>query len=81
MSRVFANGPADWGSVPGQVIPKTQEMVLDAALLNTQHYKARTKGKMEESREIVAAPLILRVVPIEKGAFGSPSSKVANLTF
>ena len=24
MSRVFANGPGDRGSIPGQVIPKTQ---------------------------------------------------------
>ena len=34
MSRVFANGMGDWGSIPGQVISKTQKkMVLDAALL------------------------------------------------
>ena len=39
ISRVFANGPGDWGSIPGRVILKTQKMVLDAALLNTQHYK------------------------------------------
>ena len=39
MSRVFANGPGDRGSSPGRVIPKNQNMVLDAALLNTQHYK------------------------------------------
>ena len=51
MSRVFANGPEDRGSIPGQVIPKTQKMVLDAALLNTQHYKVRIKGKVEQSRE------------------------------
>ena len=38
MRRVFANGPVDQGSIPGQVILKTQKMVLDAALLNTQHY-------------------------------------------
>ena len=44
MVRVFANGP-------GQVITKTQEMVLDATLLNTQHYKVRIKGKVEQSRE------------------------------
>ena len=25
-------------------------MVLDAALLNTQHYKMRIKGKVEQSR-------------------------------
>ena len=35
VDREFANGPGDWGSVPGRVIPKTQEMVLDAALFNT----------------------------------------------
>ena len=34
-----------------QVIPKTLSMVLDAALLNTQHYKVRVKGKVEQSRE------------------------------
>ena len=34
MSRVFTNGPENWDSIPGRVIPKTQKMVLDAALLN-----------------------------------------------
>ena len=29
-------------------------MVLDASLLNTQHYKVRIKGKVEKSREGVA---------------------------
>ena len=38
MVRVFANGLGDLGS-----IPKTQKMVLDATLLNTQHYKVRVK--------------------------------------
>ena len=50
-SRVFANGLGGWGSIPGQVIPKTQKMVLDATLINTQHYKVRIKGKVEHSRE------------------------------
>ena len=45
MSRVFANGLEDQGSILGRVIPKTQKMVLDAALLNTQHYKGVIKGK------------------------------------
>ena len=49
--RVFANDPGDLGSIPGRVIPKTQKMVLDASLLNTQHYKVRIKGKVEQSRE------------------------------
>ena len=52
--RVFANGLGDLGSIPGRVIPKTQKMVLDASLLNTQHYKVRIKGKVEQSREGVA---------------------------
>ena len=51
MSRVFANSPADRGSIPGQVIPKTQKMLLGAILLNTQHYTVRIKGKILESRE------------------------------
>ena len=51
MSRVFANGPGDWGSIPGRVIPKTQKLLLDATLLNTQHYTVRIKGKVEQSRE------------------------------
>ena len=51
MSRVFANGPGDLGSIPVQVIPKAKKMVLDLALLNTQHYKVRIKGKVEQSRE------------------------------
>ena len=51
MSRVFANVPEDQGSIPGRVIPKSQKKVLDAALLNTQHYKIRIKGKVEPSRE------------------------------
>ena len=52
--RVFANGRGDLGSIPGRVIPKTQKVVLDASLLNTQHYKVRIKGKVEQSREGVA---------------------------
>ena len=49
MSRVFANGPGDRVSIPGQVIPKTKKIVLDSNLLNTQHYKVRIKGKVEQS--------------------------------
>ena len=43
MVRVFANGLGDLVSIPGRVIPKTLKMVLDATLLNTQHYKVRVK--------------------------------------
>ena len=44
MSKVFANGPEDQASIPGRVMPKTQKMVLDAALI-------RIKGKVEQSRK------------------------------
>ena len=44
MSRVFTYGQGDRGSIPDQVLPKTLKMVLDAALLSTQHYKVRIKG-------------------------------------
>ena len=51
ISRVFANGSGDWSSIPGRVIPKIWKMVLDAALLSTQYYKVRIKGKVKQSRE------------------------------
>ena len=51
MGRVFTNGPGDRVSISGRVIPKTQKMVLDVALLSIQHYKVRIKGKVEQSRE------------------------------
>ena len=49
VGRVFANGLGDLSSVPGHVIPKTLKMVLDASLFNTQQYKVRIKGKVEQS--------------------------------
>ena len=49
MVRAFASGSGDLGSISGRVIPKTQKMALDASLLNTQHYKVRIKGKVEQS--------------------------------
>ena len=53
-------------------------MLLDATLLNTQRYKVRIKGKVEQSKEKNSAPLHLGVVAMEKGAFGSLSTMVAN---
>ena len=44
---VFANGPGDRGSICGRVIPKTQKVVLDTSLLNTQYYKVHFRGKGE----------------------------------
>ena len=51
MKRVFTNCPEDQGSIPSRVIPNTQKMVLDAALLNPQHYIIKIKVKVEHSRK------------------------------
>ena len=47
MVWVFANCPGYQGSILDLVIPKTLKMVLDASLLNTQHYKVHIKGKVD----------------------------------
>ena len=39
MNRVIAIGPVDRGSIPCRVNPKSQKIVLEAALLYTQHCK------------------------------------------
>ena len=57
MNRVFANSSGDRGSIP----QKTQKMGLEAALLNTQHYKVRMKGKFEQFREWSSALLYTSV--------------------
>ena len=47
-------------------------MVLDATLLNTQHYKVRMEGKVEQSRERSSTlSYTLVVVAIEMEAFES----------
>ena len=73
---VFANGPGDLGSIPGRIIPKTLKMVLDTSLLNTQQYKVRIKGKVEQSRK-----RSVNVVAIEKGALWLPSTTFANFIY
>ena len=51
VGRVFTNDSEDLSSIPGRVISKTLKMVLDTSFLNTQQYKVRIKGKVEQSRE------------------------------
>ena len=53
-------------------------MLLDATLLNTQFYKVKIEGKVEESRKWSYA---LGVVAIEKWAFGTPLTTVANFLY
>ena len=74
---MFANGLENQGSIPGQVIPKIQKMVLHISFLNTQDYKVCIKAKVEQSKERSSA-LHLGVVDIEKETFALPSIIVAN---
>ena len=54
VGRVFTNGPGDQGSIPGQVVPKTQKMLIGASLLNTLHYKVWIKSKRSNPGKGVA---------------------------
>ena len=65
---MFTNDTGDLGSIPGRVIPKTQKMVLDATLPNTQHYKVRIKGKVEQPRERSSALPCPRCSSYRKGS-------------
>ena len=44
---VFANGQGDQSSISGQVMLKTQNIVLAVSLFNTQHHKVWIKGIVE----------------------------------
>ena len=66
--------PGRPGFNPRSSHTKDSKMVLDASLLNTQHYTIWIKGTLEQSRESSSAlPLHLGVVAIKKEAFGSPT--------
>ena len=60
---------------------KNLKMVLNTSLLNTQQYKVRIKGKVEQPWERSSALPYTCVVTIEKEAFWSPSTTVGNFTF
>ena len=57
-----------------------QNKLFDAALLDTQHYKVRIKGKVKQSKEKSSTPLHFGVVVKEKETFGSPPITVPNFT-
>ena len=55
-------------------------MVVDPSLLHTQYYKVCIKDKMEQPRGRSSAHP-LSVVVIEKGAFESPLTMIANTIY
>ena len=82
MIRGFTNGLEDRGSISGHIIPKTQKMVFQASLLNTQHYKVRIKGKMEQSKKKNSAlPLHLDVIIMSRCQHGSPWPSLATRVY
>ena len=69
----FRQSPRRPGFNPRSVHTRDSKMVLDASLLNAQHYKVLIKGKLEQFREKNwSPPLHLGVVAIEEGAIESP---------
>ena len=47
VGKEFTYYPGGQGSIPGRVIAKSQKMALNAALLNTQHYKVLINDKVK----------------------------------
>ena len=43
--KMLTNGQRHQGSIPGRVIPLTQNLLLDASLLKTKNYYVWIKGK------------------------------------
>ena len=54
MGRVFADGLGDRVSTPGGVISKTQKMILDATLLNSQIIRQGSRVKWSNPENGVA---------------------------
>ena len=66
----------------GETRSKTQKIVFDASFLNTQYYKVRIKGKVEQSKERSSVfHYTLVLVAIEKGAIGLPSTTARNFYY
>ena len=56
-------------------------MVLDASLINSQHYNVQIKGKRGIQVKEQLSPLHLGAVAIEKEAFWSSSTTVRQLVY
>ena len=62
---LYVSGPGDQSSIESSL--QRLKMLLNTTLLNTQHYKVRIKGIVEQSRErSIALPLHICVVAFEK---------------
>ena len=80
IGRVLVNGLMRLGSIPGHVIPKTQKIVLDAALLNTWNYKVRAKW-INPGKEVAPSATPRCSSYWKESLRVTPSTKVANFTY
>ena len=78
VGRVFANGPADVGSIPSRVIPKTLKWYLIPPCLILSNIRYVSRVKWSNPGKGLSSPLHFGVVAIEKGALWSPSTTVPN---
>ena len=73
------NGLRTQGFIPGRVIPKIKNIVLDASTFNTQYYKVLIKGKLSNPEKELHSSLHFGNIAIEKVAFGLPLTTVSQL--
>ena len=78
---VFASGPRDRGSILGRVTLKTQKMLLETSMLNTQHYKLQIKGKWSNPNKEVPPKPTPWCGNYWKGSLRSPSTTVGQLIY
>ena len=69
MVRVFANGPGDRGSVPGQVIPKTQKWYLMPPCLTLSIIRYGSRVKLSNpGKGVVPSPILYCSSSYQKGS-------------
>ena len=82
MSRAFANGPVDRGSIPVRVIPKTQKkgyLMPPCLTFSIMRYGSRVQWRNPgKGRESYSKP---RYSSHSKGSLWATSNAVANFTF
>ena len=81
MGRVFANDPGDLGSILGCVIQRLLKWYLIPPCLTLSNIRYVSRVKWRNSGKGVVLSPIPGVVAIEKGAFWSPLTTVANVTY
>ena len=80
MSRVFASGPGDRGSIPGRVIPKTQKWYLITPCLTHSIIRYVSRVNVAILGKEDPPNLHSSVVAIGKGSFRGHMTTVGLLT-